>query len=130
MLERELGRISAFATVIHCLDDFLVLLPPGSAWKYAGACFLELAEKLGLAIKEEKNEEGSCISFGGVEVDTTRMVIQIPNMKRVKGVFLLCLYLTSNGNSLPSISLFELQQLNGFLNFIVCIIPLGRAFLR
>lgn len=130
VLERELGRISAFATVIHYLDDFLVLLPPGSAWEPAGACFLELAEKLGLAKKEEKNEEGSCVSFGGVEVDTARMVIRIPNTKRAKGVSLLRLYLTSNGNSLPSISLFELQQLTGFLNFIVCVVPLGRAFLR
>ena len=129
ILEKELRlHVSVLARVIHYLDDFLILLPPGSRWEPASHCFQAAAERLGLSIKESKNEEGNLVGFGGVEVDSDQMVIRIPAAKRKKGLSLLHPYLISNINS--SVSLFELQQLTGFLNFITSVVPLGRAFLR
>lgn len=125
LLERNLHSWCPQAHVVHYLDDFIVLLPPESTWEPASALFQQLAGDLGLKVKTEKNEQGRLVSFGGVLVDTEKMVVRLPPEKRTKG-----LYLISQHESAESISLFDLQQLTGFLNFITIVVPLGRAFLR
>lgn len=70
---------------MHYLSDFVVLLPPGCDWRLAGDLFQQLAGELGLRIKEKKNEEGTVVNFGGVIIDTRRMVIRLPAKKKGKG---------------------------------------------
>ena len=125
LLERSLHLEYPEARVVHYLDDFLVLLPPESAWEPAGALFQKLSEELGLQIKEAKNEQGRQVSFAGIVVDTEKMVIRLPPEKKIKGLGLI-----TKHESAASISLFDLQQLTGFLNFVTIVVPLGRAFLR
>ena len=45
--------------------------------------FTELARAVGLTIKTAKNEDGS-VGFGGIELDTHRMVIRLPIKKLSK----------------------------------------------
>ena len=125
LLECNLKVQFPLAKVIHYLDDFIVLLPPESAWDPAGAIFHQLATELGLKLKEAKNEQGRVVNFGGVLIDTERMVIRLPPEKKAK-----CLRLISKHELAASISLFDLQQLTGYLNFVTIVVPLGRAFLR
>ena len=124
-LERRIQAISPTAKVLHYLDDFIVLLPPGSRWEPAAGVFQETADEVGLKIKEQKNEEGTLVSFGGLLIDTRRMIIRLPPEKKTKGLALVSKY-----ENAESVSLFDLQQLTGFLNFITAVVPLGRAFLR
>lgn len=117
----------AQARVVHYLDDFIVLLPPGYDWRPASDLFQQLAGEVGLKVKEKKNEEGMVVNFGGVIFDTCRMVIRLPSEKKTKGLAImagLC------PQSTPTITLYDLQQLTGFLNFVTLVVPIGRAFLR
>lgn len=125
ILEQQLQKIYPKARVIHYLDDFLVLLPPGTSWKPASRCFKQLATDVGLTIKERKNEEGMIVSFGGVIFDTQAMAIQLPTDKKSKGLAMI-----RRHGAAVSILLHDLQQLTGFLNFATLVVPLGRAFLR
>lgn len=77
------------AQVVHYLNDFIILLPPGCDWRPTGDMFEQLAGKVGLRIKEKKNEEGTVANFGGVVFDTKRMVIQLPAEKKSKGLALI-----------------------------------------
>ena len=45
-----------------------------------------LREEVGLVIKESKNEQDWVVSFGGVEIDTEKMVIRLPQKKLEKEV--------------------------------------------
>ena len=125
ILEQHLQKISDKIRVIHYLDDFIILLPPGSDWRPASSCFKQLAGLVGLKIKERKNEEGLLVSFGGVVFDTGAMVIRLPGEKREKGLAII-----TKHRARSAISLHDLQELTGFLNFTTIVIPLGRAFLR
>ena len=80
---------------------------------------------MGLAIKESKNEEGTVASFGGIEIDTEKMIIRLPHKKLLKAQQLV--QTTMNQTSLL---LQELQQIMGYLNFIATVVPLGDTFLR
>ena len=65
------------------------------------------------------------MSFGGVIFDTKAMAIQLPTDKQSKGLAMI-----RRHEAAASISLHDLQQLTGFLNFATLVVPLGRAFLR
>ena len=123
--ERQLGKICKTVHVVHYLDDFVVILPPGTDWRPVSARFKQLADMVGLKIKEQKNEEGSQVSFGGVIFDTKRMAIHLPASKKEKGLAIIRKHKTRD-----SITLLDLQELRGFLNFTILVVPLGRAFLR
>ena len=125
ILEQQLQAINNKAQVIHYLDDFIVLLPPGSDWRPISLRFQQLAHEVGLKIKNQKNEEGTLVNFGGVIFDTREMAIRLPAEKREKGLAII-----SKHQGAASISLHDLQQLTGFLNFVTLVVPLGRAFIR
>lgn len=78
--------------------------------KPAESLFHQLADGLGLNLKEEKNEQGKLVNFRGVLIDTTRMVIWLLLEKKVKGLRQIKKY-----NSTALISWFDSQQLVGFL---------------
>jgi hypothetical protein len=69
------------------LDDLLAILPRSAApdapnW-YKGD-FSQICSDLGFRVKEEKKEEGHCIRFLGIEIDTEAMKARLPLDKHEK----------------------------------------------
>jgi len=124
-LEAELCQKDLEAIVIHYLDDFLVILPPGAPVKVYTEAFSELCCAVGLAIKTTKNEEGQLASFAGFELDTQTMTIRLPAKKLTKAR-----HLVRNAIEQNSLSLVDIQRITGYLNFLTTVVPLGRTFLR
>ena len=81
ILEDQLNHQNLQATVIHYLNDLLIIIPRGGSAKKYSEVFTRLCAEVGLAIKVSKNEEGLVASFGGVELDTRTMVIRLPEKK-------------------------------------------------
>ena len=110
---------------VHYVDDFLMIVPPGVNPAAYSKRFQTLSEVVGLASKELKNEEGRVATFGGIELDTGRMVIRLPEkkLKNARNVI-------QNAIQATSLSLTELQKITGYLNFVATVVPLGRTFLR
>ena len=125
VLTKELENKGIPGEVVHYLDDFLAILPLNGDPGYYGSRFAELCREVGLSVKESKSEEGTAVSFGGVEIDTADMVIRLPLSKLHKAQALV-----STVSKQVTISLLELQSLTGYLNFAAIVIPLGRTFLR
>ena len=67
-----------------------------------------------------KNEEGKVASFGGVELETHKMLIQLPTKKLGKARIIV-----ESALAATSLSLIDLQRITGFLNFITVVVPLG-----
>ena len=84
IVEDQLWNEGLHAWIIHYLDDFLIILPPGSKLERHIAIFERLCKEVGLSIKEAKNEEGTMASFAGIELDTREMVIRLPAKKQHK----------------------------------------------
>jgi len=124
-LEQELQRQDLQVQIIHYLDDFLLVIPPGSDLTLYSSTFTTLCQEVGLAINTAKNEEGSIASFAGVELDTSTMVIRLLIKKLRKAQTLV-----QSPISRKSASLQDLQKLTGYLNFVSTVVPLGCTFLR
>jgi len=125
ILDKELATRALPATIVHYLDDFLIIFPWGENVIAYSQMFSTLCETVELTIKESKNEEGTVAGFGGVELDTQRMVIRLPSKKlETARTMVHCAIKAS------SLSLLELQMLTGLLNFAAIVVPLGRTFLR
>ena len=125
ILEDQLQGRQLPAKIVYYLDDFLIILPPTADLIGYSKIFNKLGKEVGLAIKESKNEEGTVASFGGIEIDTDKMIIRLPTKKLLKARQLV--QTTMNQTSLL---LRELQQITGYLNFVATVVPLGRTFLQ
>jgi len=113
------------ASIIHYLDDFLMILLPNSQLKRYTTIFTRLSYEVGLTIIESKNEEGTVVSFAGIELDTRRMLIRLATKKLLKAWSIIqCI------TERTSVSLLELQRITGYLNFVSTVGPLGRPFLQ
>ena len=70
--------------VLHYLDDFLVVSPPGG-WGSQGddlGTALKLCEELGVPVAAHKTEGPSTvITFLGIEIDTVERVLRLPEEK-------------------------------------------------
>lgn len=112
---------------MHYLNDFLFVGPAGS-----GQCsallseFQELCNDLGVPLVEEKTEGPSTkLTFLGIELDTVAQTSGIPedklnDLKERVVTF----------SSKCKVSLLELQQLVGHLNFACKVVAPGKAFLH
>ena len=125
ILGNELEKENLPAGIIHYLDDFLIVLPSSQNPESYSSKFSHLCSLVGLKIKVAKNEEGKIASFGGVELDTDKMVIRLPSKKLEKARTII-----ESAHTATSLSLIELQRITGFLNFVTVVVPLGRTFLR
>ena len=125
ILEEHLEEQNLRAIVIHYLDDFLLVLPPGGTLERYTETFSTLCDRVGLTIRDSKNEEGEAVCFAGIEFDTRRMVIRLPE----KTLCNACTIVEHAWNK-KSLSLLEIQKVTGYLNFVWTVIPLGRSFLR
>ena len=90
------------------------------------AAFQNLCSRIQVPLAEEKTEgPAQCLSFAGIELDTTVMEARLPKEKVLKYHELAVEHARKKKATLK-----ELQSLIGFLNHCCVIIPAGRAFLR
>lgn len=113
--------------IIHYLDDFLILGPPiSSECQSALQTLLSTCEALGVPLAEEKIEGPcTCLSFLGIELDSSSMQARLPQDK-----------LDRLGQELAqwqdkkSCTRRELEHLVGLLQFACKVVPQGRPFVR
>lgn len=125
ILEDHFERNETEAEVIHYLDNFLIVVPPDSHPDACSTTLRDLSTEVGLSIKETKNEQGTVVSFAGIELDSHSMLILLPTKKLLEARFQ-----ANQAMKCDSLSPLELQTLTGYLNFVALIVPLGRTFLR
>jgi len=65
------------------------------------------------------------VSFAGLVLDTGNMVIRLPDNKLQKAHKVI-----SKACNRGALSLHDIQQLTGYLNFVPTVVPLGRTFLN
>jgi len=109
------------------LDDFLAMFPPSAASdapnRYNGD-FSQICSDLGFRVKERKNEEGHCIRFLSIEIDTEAMEARLPPDKQEKATALV------NSTLAPhSVTHRSLETTLGFLSFASKGAPASRPFL-
>ena len=100
-------------------------MPPGTDYKKCTKAFTTLCSTVGLSIKASKNEEGTRVSFAGLEIDTESMVVRLPEKRLLKAQ-----RMVESAMKEKSLSLFEIQRITGYLNFVAATAPLGRTFLH
>ena len=106
-------------SVVHYLDDFLLIQDPDPEF------FGILARYLGLSEKFVKRQDGYVVDFTGIELDTHLMEARLPKDKHdraLRGVERLL--------HTDAVTHRTLEKLLGFLSFCAKVIPLGRPFLR
>lgn len=125
ILASDLQKNNLPAVVVHYLDDFLIIHPGEENPETYSERFHHLAGRVGLSIKASKSEQGTLVSFAGLELDTEQMVLRLPGSKLAKARTIV-----KTATEADSLTLLELQKITGYLNFVVMVTPLGRAFLR
>ena len=112
--------------VIHVLDDFLFISSSYEDCQSSLRIFLRLCEDIGIPISLEKTlGPFNILPFLGIQLDTISMCASLPQDKIDKFMTMIMKCLNSS-----SITLKELQSLNGMLNFACGIIAPARAFCR
>ena len=111
----------------HILDDFIFFGYPGSNICRLGLhSFLSLAEWINLPVKQSKTVHPTTTAIlHGIEVDTVKMELRLPEDKVESAKFLL-----DEMYNRKKVQLRKLQSLIGVLNFACRVIVPGRAFLR
>ena len=115
------------AFMSHIIDDFMFFGPHSShlCQQYLDL-FIQVCQYLGIPIKFEKTFNAStCLELHGIKVCTETMVASLPIDKLEKANTLI-----DNMLSRSKTSIKELQELCGFLNFCLRIIPSARPFMR
>ena len=120
-------RKNGVRELCHYLDDFLVLGSPGSeecAWNLSA--LVKWAEWLGFPLALEKVEGPSTtITFLGVEIDTSALILRLPEEKLVA-----LRRLISSWRGRTWCRKTELQSLAGKLQHACKVVRPGRSFLR
>ena len=115
------------AGMSHIIDDFLFVGPPDSQKCLTDlSAFLQLCQRLGVPIKEEKTVlPTKVITIYGIEVDSNKLECRLPQDKidKVKNAL-------HSASKKKKITLRDLQSLIGLLNFACLVVRPGRAFLR
>ena len=110
------------------LDDYLFVAVLQSFCNWQIQRFLDICHEISMPVSMKKTFWASIqLTFLGFLIDRTRFLVLIPLEKLKKAVDLINEFLEKGKRKT---TLFRLQQLCGFLNFLNrCIIP-GRAFTR
>ncbi len=108
------------------LDDFLFFASSESVCSSSLHRFLEFCNYLGVPLAPEKTVPPStCLTFLGIEIDTTLMQARLPLDKIHKCREHICRLLGKK-----SFTLRELQVVCGLLNFACQVVLPGRIFLK
>ncbi|XP_041442566.1 uncharacterized protein LOC121401560 isoform X1 [Xenopus laevis] len=118
---------SGNAAIAHYLDDFLIIGP-----KQTGKCqetllrFLQMLKELGVPVADEKTVQPTTkLTFLGIEIDTKARRCRLPRDKVEKSKQAI-----HNLMGTKKVTLREMQQALGLLNFACRVIPMGRIFKR
>ena len=114
--------------LVNYLDDyfFAALLKVWCDWQLKQ--FLDVCEEIGLPVALEKTFWGSqFMTFLGLLLDTKSQLVCIPVEKVERAINMIAFFLNKKNKKA---TVYQIQKLCGYLNFLCkCIIP-GRAFLR
>ncbi|XP_041424912.1 uncharacterized protein LOC108711538 isoform X1 [Xenopus laevis] len=126
-LHWQLYKRSGNKAIAHYLDDFLIIGPRHSAiCQDTLAIFLHMLKELGVPVAVDKTVEPTTkLTFLGIEIDTGAKMCRLPREKVVKTRQAVRRLEAAN-----KVSLREMQQALGLLNFACRIIPMGRIFNR
>ena len=115
------------ATLLHYLDDFLLVGPPGQpTCQESMTTMMQLCERLGVPVATEKCEgPATCITFLGIVLDSSLQQLRLPPEKLQEISFL-----TRSWLGLHKVTKRELLSLIGKLSFAAKVVPAGRLFLR
>ena len=114
--------------LVNYLDDFFFAALVKAVCDGQVRVFLDICESIAFLVSLEKTFWGTTwLTFLGLLIDTEKQLICIPLDKLEKGKELIQYFLNKRNKK---VTLLQIQQLTGFLNFLCkCIIP-GRAFTR
>ena len=111
---------------LHYLDDFILIAKEKEEAYCQRSQLVGLFSELGVPLEHSKLEGPSqCLTFLGIEVDTTAFQLRLPRDKMVR----LREILTHSAKK-RSLTKKELQSLVGLLQFATKVIRPGRPFLR
>lgn len=110
--------------LVHYLDDFIAVLPPGSDPAPYSRFFERFTQYLGLVNNPSKAASGCIVECLGIEINTTNMTARLPAKKIDKATRLVTETLARG-----TLTHHEAEQLAGFLGFCSGVIPLGRLYL-
>jgi hypothetical protein len=117
------------AALRHYLDDFLPIFMPGTPLHVAEATIdwcQGLGQQLGLTFQPEKTVRPCThLEYLGLTIDTTAMEARLPADKLAYLHNILDAAIRS-----PALSLKQIQELVGFLQFSAQVIPHSRPFIR
>ena len=115
------------ASMSHIIDDFMFFGPASSPiCQQSLNLFIQVCQYLGIPIKKEKTFNSStCLELHGIKVCTETMTASLPADKLEKAN-----YLIDNMLSHPKTTVKQMQELCGFLNFCLRVIPSARPFMR
>ena len=113
ILEEQLRKQNIPPHVIHYLDDFLIVIPPGYNPEQCSSTYSALFWQVGLIIKHSKDEEGTTASIAGLEFNSQKMVVRLPEKKLAEVHAII-----ANIRKLRSALLLDIQKITGYLNFV------------
>ena len=118
---------SGIPHILHYLDDFIVIGPPGSLHCQDAMETLDrVCITLGVPIADHKRDSPTtCLTFLGIEVDSVANELRLPADKLTRLQALLHTW----GNR-KACSRKELESLIGLLNHACKVVRSGRSFLR
>ncbi|XP_053106618.1 uncharacterized protein LOC128325152 isoform X1 [Hemicordylus capensis] len=127
MLEWALRREAGLVCTAHYLDDFLLVGRPGTdQCGHLLRVFQALCSELGVPLAPEKTEgPSSVLTFLGIELDTLGGCSRLPQAKLITLRALL-----ASCSHARKVTLKQMQQLIGHLNFACRVVVPGRPFLR
>lgn len=124
-VKRMLKKRGIEACVVY-LDDFLIIAPTEEACIRAMNILITLLRKLGFSISWSKVAGPSqSITFLGVNIDTIRMMLELPQDKLHETIALIDKF-----SSMKRASRKQLQSLAGKLNWASSVVRGGRTYLR
>lgn len=117
--------VLGWAVVLHYLNDFFAILPPGVDELRYQQEFDILCEALGLRVNHKKDICDTIAEFLDIELDSIAMEARLPPKKLDKARTAVTAALRDS-----FITHSNLQSLLGFLSFAAKVVVPGRAFLR
>jgi len=114
---------------LHYLGDFVAIFPHSATCslspnRYKGD-LSQICSNQGFRVKEEENEEGHCIRFLGIEIDTEAMEARLPHDNHEKPTALVNSTLAQHSATHRSS-----ETTMGFLLFASKLLPASRPFLH
>lgn len=117
-------RQRGVGNIFHYLDDFIIVAPPLST--ECAAVLNDVCATLGVPITEHKRDgPTTCLTFLGIEIDTTASQLRLPleKLHRLQALLI-------GWGDKKACERRELESLIGHLNHACKVVRLGRAFLR